>query len=85
MCACVRACVRACVCVCVGVGVVGVAWELGLHIIPYVNCFGRTVPYMCIGYFIYVNMYHVSAQSVDERVMKVHFYYYHSFLIRCLY
>ena len=27
----------------------------------YVNSFGRTMLYMCIEYYIYVNMYHVSA------------------------
>ena len=32
-----------------------------VHIIPYVNCFGRTVIYVCIEYCIWVNMYHVSA------------------------
>ena len=33
--------------------------------------------YMCIEYHIWVNMYHVSAQSVDERLINVHYYYYH--------
>ena len=58
VCACVRACVRACMCV--------------FHIILYVNCFGRTVLYMCIEYHIWVNMYNVSAQGADERMINVH-------------
>ena len=33
--------------------------------------------YMCIEYHIYVNMYHVSAQGVDERMTNVHYYYMH--------
>ena len=33
--------------------------------------------YMCIGYHIWVNMYHVSAQGVDERMINVHYYYYY--------
>ena len=41
----VRACVRACVCVRVCVCVC-------FRIILYVNCFGRTVLYMCIEYHI---------------------------------
>ena len=32
--------------------------------------------YMCIEYHISVNMYHVSAQGVDERMINVHYYYY---------
>ena len=31
---------------------------------------------MCIENCIYVNMYHVSAQGVDERMINVHYYYY---------
>ena len=43
-------------------------------IILYVNCFGRTMLYMCI----YVTFrYHVSAQGVDERMINVHDYYYY--------
>ena len=38
---CVSVYVCECVCVCVC-----------FHIIPYVNCFGRTVPYMCIEYLV---------------------------------
>ena len=34
--------------------------------------------YVCIEYHIYVNMYHVSAQGVDERMINVHYYYYAS-------
>ena len=37
--------------------------------------FDRTVLYMCIEYHIQVNMYHVSAQGVDERRINVHYYY----------
>ena len=34
--------------------------------------------YMCIEY-IQVNMYHVGAQGVDERMINVHYYYYMGF------
>ena len=40
-----------------------------------VGCFGRTMLNMCIEYYIYVNMYHVSAQGVDERMINVHYCY----------
>ena len=30
---------------------------------------------MCIEYHIQVNMYHVSAVVVDERMINVHYYY----------
>ena len=50
-------------------------------IILYVNCFGRTMFYMCTEYHISVNMYHVSAQGVDERMINVHYYYY-SFILQ---
>ena len=43
--ACVRACVRACVCVVR-------FYFLFLYIILYVNCFGRTMLYMCTEYHI---------------------------------
>ena len=33
--------------------------------------------YMRIEYHIQVNMYHVSAQGVDERMINAHSYYYH--------
>ena len=56
---CVRACVRACA---------------FFNIILHVNCLGRTVLYMCIEYHIQVNMYHVSAQDIDERIIYVHHY-----------
>ena len=49
MCVCVcegGRCVCVCVCVCVYVFVVCVFF------IPYVNCFGRTVLYMCTEYHI---------------------------------
>ena len=64
---CVRACVRACVRVCVCV-------------FPY-NTLCKlfwSVFYMCIEYCIYVKMYHVSAQGVDERMVNVHYYYYYA-------
>ena len=32
---------------------------------------------MCTEYHIYVNMYDVSAQGVDERMINVHYYYYY--------
>ena len=35
---------------------------------------------MCTEYHIQVNMYYVSAQGVDERMINVHYYYY---LIQC--
>ena len=34
-----------------------------------------TVLYLCIEYHIEVNMYHVRAQGVDERMINVHYYY----------
>ena len=34
--------------------------------------------YMCIKYYIKVNMYHVSVQGVDERMINVHYYYYYN-------
>ncbi len=45
-----------------------------------VGCFGGTVLYVCIEYHIEVNMHHVSAQGVDERIINVH-NYYHCILI----
>ena len=73
---CVRACVRACVRVCVCVCVVRVFVSF-FRIILYVNIFGRIVLYMCVEYYIYVNMYHMSAQGVDERMINAHYYYYY--------
>ena len=57
-----------CVCVCLYIFI--------FFIILYVNCFGRTMLYMCIEYHIQVNMYHVSTQGVDECMINVHYYYY---------
>ena len=31
---------------------------------------------MCIEYQVYINMYYVSAQGVDKRVINAHYYYY---------
>ena len=45
-----------------------------LCIILYVDCFGRTMLYMCIEYHTEVKMYHVSVQGVDERMINVHHY-----------
>ena len=39
--------------------------------------------YMCIEYHIQVNMYHVSAQGVDEQMINVH-YYYNKINVLCL-
>ena len=44
------------------------------HIIPYVDCFGRTVLYVCVEYCIKVNMYHMSTWSVAEHMINVHYY-----------
>ena len=74
-------CVCVCVCVCACSAFVCLCLFVCLFQFPndilckYVNCFGRTVLYMCIEYHIQVNMYHVSAQGVDERTMHVHYYY----------
>ena len=40
-----------------------------LHVILYVNCISKTVFYMCIEYCVYANMYHLSAQGVDEHIL----------------
>ena len=48
MCVCVCVCVYVCVCVCVCV----VHFFNLFFIIPYVNCFGRTMLYMCTEYYI---------------------------------
>ena len=63
VCVCVFQCVVWCVCVC-------------FHIIVVINCFGRTVLYVCIQYCIQVNIHHVSAQGIDGRVINVHYYCY---------
>ena len=47
-----------------------------IFIILYVNCSGRTMLYMCIEYYIQINMYHVSAQGIDELMINIHYYYY---------
>ena len=45
---------------------------------PYVNCLGRTVIYVCIEYCVSVNMYYdVNAQGVDERMINVRYYHYY--------
>ena len=62
-------CVCVCVCVCFFV--------FCFCMILYVICFGRTMLYMCLEYHIQVNMYHVSTQGVDERMINVHYYYYY--------
>ena len=31
---------------------------------------------MCIEYHIWVNVYHVSAQGVDKRMINVYYYYF---------
>ena len=59
-----------CVCVCVCSGF----FVLFFCIILYVNCFGRTMLYMCTEYHSEVNMYHLRAKGVDERMIKVHYY-----------
>ena len=46
------------------------------HIRPYVNYSGRTVLCVHIAYCIYDNMYDVSTQGTDERMINVHYYYY---------
>ena len=49
----------------------------GFRILLCVGCFGGTVLCVYIEYHIQVNMYHVSAQGVDERMINVHYYYYY--------
>ena len=46
---CVHAHVCVCVCACMCVNVCA---HMCVHIMPYVNCFGRTVLYVCIEYCI---------------------------------
>ena len=55
-------CARACMCVC-------------FHIILHVNCFGGTVLCMWSKCHIEVNMYHVSTQGVDARMINIHYCY----------
>ena len=45
----------------------------GSRVVHCVGCFGGTEIYVCVGYQIYVNMYHVSAQGVDEHTISVHY------------
>ena len=66
-------CVCVCVCVC---SALFCCCVFCCCIILHVDCFGRTVLYMCIEYHIQINMYHVSAQGVDERMINVHCIYY---------
>ena len=40
-----------------------------------VGCFDGTVLCVYIEYHIQVNMYHVRAQGVDERMINVYYYY----------
>ena len=40
---------------------------------------------MCTEYHIQVNMYHVSAQGVDERMTNVHYYDYYYYLTSTMY
>ena len=40
----------------------------------YVNCFRRTVLYVCTEYCIEVNMYHVSAQCFGECMINAYYY-----------
>ena len=49
------------------------------YIILYVNCFGRTMLCVCTECHIWVDMYHVSAQGVDEHMISVHYYYYYKY------
>ena len=64
-----------CVCVCV-------ESLLSFRMLLCVGCFGGTVLYMCIEYHIYVNMYHVSTQGVDERMINVHYIIINMFIER---
>ena len=48
---------------------------LSFRMVLCVGCLGGTVLYVCIEYHIWVIMYHVSAQGVDERMMNVDYYY----------
>ena len=48
---------------------------------------------MCIEYHVQVNMYHVSVQGIDERMINVHYcyydyyyyYYYYHYYYYCVY
>ena len=39
--------------------------------------------YVCIEYRIQVNLYRVSAQGVDERMINVQYYYYYYYSSAC--
>ena len=61
-----------CVCVCVCVCVCSTFFSFFfIYIIFFVNCFGRT---MQRKNSFWVNMYHVSARGVDERMINVYYY-----------
>ena len=51
--------------------------------ILYVNCFDKTVLYVCIQniVFIIIIMYHVNARGVDKRMINVHYYYCYYYYI----
>ena len=77
VCVCVRVCVRARVCVCVCACVLVF---FPLHFFIY-NYFMQIVLVglcsTCVFNIVFwVNMYPVSAQEVDERMINVHSYYY---------
>ena len=41
----------------------------------YVNCFDKTVLYMCTEYHLEVNTCQVSTWGVNEHMINVHYYY----------
>ena len=53
-----------------------------------VNCFGKTMLYMCIEYHVYVNMYDASTQGTDEHIIYIYIhhddddnnYYYYNYM-----
>ena len=67
-------CYCCCCFVCVGGGSEGC---LSLRMVLCVDRLGGTVLYVCIEYHIQVNMYHVSAQGVDKRMINVQYCYYY--------
>ena len=75
VCVCVYVCVRACVCACVRVcECVRVCICMCAFSIEGINCFGRTMLYVCTEYRIWVNTYHVSAQGVDKYTLLLYMY-----------
>ena len=61
------------VCVCVGGGGGGRGGGgLFFLVMLCVGCFGGIVLYVCTEYHVQVDMYHVSAQGVDECMINVH-------------